>query len=307
MTDNQSEAIGIDHAPRLDTLPMELLQQIIRQLDVKDFLCAKLASSRLYSASKNFRGTDFRRVSAIRYPTRARIFAEFEAHCNNPIKSGKLMCSVCCKSFGNGASGFADEQFKQSLATRKCTKCWIKAGEAKGTFAIRQGTKLYWCHLCHQTKAVDEAATKEDLESFYAMVAWPGGALDSLISNKRFELPKRKMTERALICRACIPRSVCVALNAHERNMFQAKEAIAAVIEYTYRNDRTMGLMLGLKVPQYANEWSDKFGGIRDAIEKLAEMGRRGTLRKKRPYKCYHDSYIVDNHAEHQDEPGETT
>jgi len=219
MTDDESEVIAINDAPRLGTLPMELLQQIVRQLDVKDFLCAKLASSRLYMASKNFRGTDYRRVTAITYPTRARIFAEFESHYNGPILSGKLMCSVCCKSFGNSASGFADEQFEQSLTTRKCMKCWIKAGEAKGSFTIRKGNKLYWCHLCNQTKSIDEAATKEDLRSFYDTLPWPSVAAKSIISKNNFELPKQRMTECTLICRTCIPTRACITSNPYKRRM----------------------------------------------------------------------------------------
>ena len=280
MNDDQPVISHNDDVPRLDTLPLELLHQIVVQLVVKDFFCITLASSGLYWALKDFKGTDIRTASDLGIPvrTRAQIIAEFESHCTSPNKLGKLTCSVCCQSAGVGLSGFSDEHFKQSLATRKCVDCLLDAKQTHGIFTFGQTIKLYSCHICHEMQDVSNVATKEDLEKFYDSLWKPSAAANSVISKSIFGVPKQKLSECTLVCRQCIP-----SWPERKRAMLTAERVLLAVLDHTFGSNDRMRVMLGLTAarPQGLGYQGGRYPSNESTIADLAEKGRKSTWKKK--------------------------
>lgn len=235
----------------------------------------KLTSSRLSKASKTSKGKDLRHFKRLGRVNRARIFAEFEAQCNGRITTGKLICSMCYKRFGNDAHGFSDEQFDQRLITRKCVECLLLIKKLPSTFTITvtvgQTVTLYYCHICSKIKPIDQAAKTKDLKEFYDSVWWPSVVSSSTISTNNFELPKQKMTESTLICRTCVNH----ALSAAKVTTAEAQMALVGVLEQSYRRNTTMNLMLGLK-PSSSNH-------SYDALSTLMWVGHGSELLTQQP------------------------
>lgn len=231
-----------DQPPRLDTIPTELLQQILRQLDPKSFLAAKLSSDRLFVASKDSAGATLVVTKRMRRYTAGRLYAAFEASFPGSRELTMLTCSSCCKILGNDKKGFDDMQFKRELVNRQCIQCLSKSEHLKAVVTVNN-QEMFCCNVCHVVKHARKAVNENDMKSFFLRLWQPVALHSEGETGTEFVQRRCTLVSEKPICRACMETGRLAAIHART----SSEKAMKAVLKHSFSRHKVLKFVMGLQ------------------------------------------------------------